>query len=120
MKAFASNGYNHLGQFRVVSVCIYVAAGLAGGHASSLGRRHDRISHGTLSSWISLQSLPRGMEPRQEAFIALPGDPSVLPRLFQKHAMLTFINQLYSLEDHKGRRGPCGKSERLWIELRLG
>lgn len=47
---------------------------LAGSHEGSLGRRHERISHGTLSSWITVPrgDVPMWMEPRQGAFVALP------------------------------------------------
>lgn len=82
---------------------------LAGGHEGSLGRRHDRISHGTLSSWIRV---PRACHVgwslgKEHLLPSLPGDPSVCQGL--SRSMLTFINQIYSREGHKGRRGPVWK-----------
>lgn len=73
-----------------------------------LGRGQDRIPQGTFSSWIRVfRACHVGRSPSKEHLL-----PSLEISLFcqdRSRSMLPFINQIYSLEGHKGRRGSLWK-----------
>lgn len=95
-------------------LCFWLVATLPPG-----GRRCDGISQGTSSPGSQASELliweadlaKSTYRPRLEISLLCQGCP---------RSMLTSVNQIYGLEDHKGGCGSGGNSERFWSELRLG